>query len=96
MRVGEGVQERGGDVPVHHRYAVLRPPTVGRFVLVEEALADEVALVVLVDPGPSHEAFHITGLIQAFWNAVLMKRGGSQPSDSSTELTCRIPKPKPQ
>ena len=55
MGVGEGVEEHGGDVAVHHRYAVLRAPPVGRLVLVEEALADEVALVVLVDPGPSED-----------------------------------------
>src|SRR5262249_16672768 len=37
-----------------------------------------------------------TGLIHAFWNAVPVNRGGSQPSASSTGLTMTIPKPKPQ
>jgi hypothetical protein len=41
-------------------------------------------------------AFHMTGFIHAFWKAVLVNRGGSQPSDSSAELRNTIPKPKPQ
>src|SRR5262249_56964445 len=44
-----------GDVAVPHRYAVLWAPPVGRRVLVQEALADEVRLVVLVDSGPSQQ-----------------------------------------
>ena len=38
----------------------------------------------------------MTGLIQAFWNAVPMKRGGSQSSSWSAGLIITMPKPKPQ
>src|SRR5579864_2812886 len=50
MGIGEGPEKNGGEVPVHHRHAVLRAPPVGGLVLVEEPLADHVALVVLVEP----------------------------------------------
>src|SRR5262249_51696662 len=53
--VCEGAEEHGGDVPIHDGQAVLRAPTVGRVVLVQEALAEEVALVVLAEAGPSQE-----------------------------------------
>src|SRR5262249_56127124 len=48
-------EEQGGDVPILHGQAGLRAPTVGRVVLVQEALAEEVGLGVLVDAGPSQE-----------------------------------------
>ena len=54
------------------RTARLRP--------VEEALADQVALVVLVDAVQPSMAFHMIGWSQAFWNAVPRNRGGSHPS----------------
>ena len=41
-------------------------------------------------------AFHMIGLTQAFWNAVLVNRGGSQSSASRAGLMKTIPKPKPQ
>ena len=97
MRVGERVQEHGGEVAVDHRRAVLRPAAGRGFEPVEEL------------PGPPGSpssywsspvqptiACHITGLIHAFSNAVPMKRGGSHPSSRSAGLTCTRPNPKPQ
>ena len=66
MRVGEGMEEHGRKVAVHHRHAVFRAPSIRRLQLVEETLADKVLFVVLVEPGPPRIAFHITSLIQAF------------------------------
>lgn len=63
--------------------------------LVPVPLADRIVLVVLVDASPAH-AFHVIGLIDAFWKAVQVNRGGSQPSASNAGFTNTITKPKPQ
>src|SRR5262249_13642319 len=54
-RIGEGTGGGGGGVAGPYWYAVLWAPPVGRRVLVQEALANEVRLVVLIDPGPSQQ-----------------------------------------
>ena len=41
-------------------------------------------------------AFHMIGLTQAFWKAVVVNRGGSQLTASSAGLMKTMPKPKPR
>ena len=55
VRVGEGVEQHGGEVTVHDRNAVLRTTAVGGLEPVQERLADEVLLVVLVDARPTED-----------------------------------------
>ena len=47
-------------------------------------------------PTQPMNAFHMIGLTHAFWNAVVVNRGGSQPRASSAGLMKTMPKPKPR
>ncbi len=97
VRVGERVQQHGGEVAVHHRHAVLRAATVRRFEL-GRGTAGRRGCARRTGRGRSSRAiaFQISSLIHAFWNAVPMKRGGSHPSAASAGFTKTTPKPKPQ
>ena len=52
MSVGEGMEQNGSEIVIHHRGAILRPAPVRLLVLIKESLADEIALVILVDTSP--------------------------------------------
>ena len=57
MRVGEGTNQGGGDIPIDHRHAVLwASPVVLLRVAVEKFLTQPILFVVLVDPDPAHES----------------------------------------
>src|SRR5262245_57667931 len=55
MRIDDRVQDHHGDVTVHHRHAPLRASACPFLELVEKALSNQIALVVLVNTCPSHE-----------------------------------------